>query len=99
MLVLEVLMLAKTLKNWILGNTLFLEPQGVYLVNIQSIFEFRICIFNLIFVCLIDMIRRKTLRTRDIKTLVLDEADEMLNKGFKEQIYDIYRLLSPATQV
>lgn len=46
-----------------------------------------------------DMIRRKTLRTRNIKTLVLDEADEMLNKGFKEQIYDVYRFLPPATQV
>eukprot|EP00952_Eustigmatos_sp_NYUAD-ZCMA_P003247 14208-Eustigmatos_ZCMA.PRE.1 len=23
--------------------------------------------------------------------LVIDEADEMLNRGFKEQIYDIYR--------
>lgn len=45
------------------------------------------------------MIRRKTLRTRNIKTLVLDEADEMLNKGFKEQIYDVYRFLPPATQV
>jgi ATP-dependent RNA helicase len=31
--------------------------------------------------------------------LVLDEADEMLSKGFKEQIYDIYRFLPPATQV
>ncbi len=38
-----------------------------------------------------DMIRRRTLRTRGIKMLVLDEADEMLNKGFKEQIYDVYR--------
>ncbi|VVC24062.1 RNA helicase, DEAD-box type, Q motif,Helicase, C-terminal,ATP-dependent RNA helicase DEAD-box, conserved, partial [Cinara cedri] len=46
-----------------------------------------------------DMIRRKTLRTRNIKTLVLDEADEMLNKGFKKQIYDVYRFLPPATQV
>jgi len=46
-----------------------------------------------------DMIRRKTLRTRNIKTLVLDEADEMLNKGFKEQIYDVYRFLPPATQL
>lgn len=27
-----------------------------------------------------DMIRRKNLRTRNIKMLVLDEADEMLNK-------------------
>jgi ATP-dependent RNA helicase len=46
-----------------------------------------------------DMIRRRVLRTRSIKTLVLDEADEMLNKGFKEQIYDVYRYLPPATQV
>lgn len=45
------------------------------------------------------MIRRRVLRTRNIKMLVLDEADEMLNKGFKEQIYDVYRYLPPATQV
>ena len=38
-----------------------------------------------------DMIKRRSLRTRQIKVLVLDEADEMLNKGFREQIYDIYR--------
>jgi len=46
-----------------------------------------------------DMISRRSLRTRNIKMLVLDEADEMLNKGFKEQIYDVYRYLPPATQV
>ena len=46
-----------------------------------------------------DMIKRRNLRTRNIKTLVLDEADEMLNKGFKEQIYDVYRYLPPDTQV
>jgi len=46
-----------------------------------------------------DMIQRKNLRTRNIKMLVIDEADEMLNKGFKEQIYDIYRYLPPSTQV
>jgi len=45
-----------------------------------------------------DMIRRKKLLTRDIKMLVLDEADEMLGRGFKEQIYDIYRYL-PSCQV
>lgn len=38
-----------------------------------------------------DMIRRRNLKTRNLKMLVIDEADEMLNKGFKEQIYDIYR--------
>jgi len=46
-----------------------------------------------------DMIKRKTLGTRQVKMLVLDEADEMLSKGFKEQIYDIYRYLAPETQV
>ncbi|KRT80921.1 helicase [Oryctes borbonicus] len=46
-----------------------------------------------------DMIRRRALRTRAVKMLVLDEADEMLNKGFKEQIYDVYRFLPPSTQV
>jgi ATP-dependent RNA helicase len=46
-----------------------------------------------------DMIRRRNLRTRGIKMLILDEADEMLNQGFKEQIYDVYRYLPPGTQV
>eukprot|EP00803_Ostreobium_quekettii_P003799 evm.model.scf_2117.1 EVM.evm.TU.scf_2117.1 scf_2117:15758-21801(-) len=45
-----------------------------------------------------DMIKRRSLRTRHIKAMVLDEADEMLSKGFKEQIYDVYRYL-PETQV
>ena len=46
-----------------------------------------------------DMIKRQNLRTKHLKMLVIDEADEMLNKGFKEQIYDIYRYLPPSTQV
>eukprot|EP00727_Mastigamoeba_balamuthi_P013724 m51a1_g8975 putative eukaryotic initiation factor 4a-iii-like (409) ;mRNA; f:30720-32285 len=46
-----------------------------------------------------DMICRRNLRTKNIKMLVLDEADEMLSQGFKEQIYDIYRYLPPGTQV
>lgn len=37
--------------------------------------------------------------TRHLKMLVLDEADEMLSRGFKQQVYDIYRYLPPATQV
>ncbi len=47
----------------------------------------------------IDMIHRRHLKTRQIRLLILDEADEMLNKGFKEQIYDVYRYLPPDTQV
>jgi len=45
-----------------------------------------------------DMIQRRHLRTRSIKLLILDEADEMLNMGFREQVYDIYRYLPYATQ-
>ena len=36
-----------------------------------------------------DMIQRRSLMTRNIKMLVLDEADELLNKGFKDQIYEV----------
>jgi len=46
-----------------------------------------------------DMIQRISLRTRNIKMLVLDGADELLNKHFKDQIYKIYQFLPPATQV
>lgn len=46
-----------------------------------------------------DMIKRRNLRTRSIKMLVLDESDEMLSMGFKDQIYDVYRYLPPNTQV
>jgi len=31
--------------------------------------------------------------------LVLDEGNNLLNMGFKSQVYDIYRYLTPATQV
>src|SRR5688572_6852717 len=37
-----------------------------------------------------DMINRRALKTDHIKMFVLDEADEMLSRGFKEQIYDVF---------
>ncbi|KAI9830802.1 MAG: translation initiation factor eIF4A [Phylliscum demangeonii] len=46
-----------------------------------------------------DMIQRRFLKTDSIKMFVLDEADEMLSRGFTEQIYDIFQLLPQATQV
>ncbi|PNY04984.1 DEAD-box ATP-dependent RNA helicase 2-like protein [Trifolium pratense] len=46
-----------------------------------------------------DMIKRRTLRTKAIKLLVLDESDEMLSRGFKDKIYDVYRYLRPDLQV
>ena len=38
---------------------------------------------------LLDLIKRKALKLHDIETLILDEADEMLNMGFLEDIEDI----------
>jgi len=46
-----------------------------------------------------DMISRKVLRVNDIKQFVLDEADEMLSRGFKDQIYDVFRHLNQEIQV
>jgi len=46
-----------------------------------------------------DMLRRRCLRADDLKVLVLDEADEMLSRGFKDQIYNIFRALPPEVQV
>lgn len=46
-----------------------------------------------------DMINRKKFKTSHIKLFILDEADEMLSKGFKDQVYDIYRFLPHDTQV
>ncbi|WIA44211.1 hypothetical protein OEZ86_010527 [Tetradesmus obliquus] len=46
-----------------------------------------------------DMLQRRNLRADSIKMLVLDEADEMLSGGLKDQIYDIIQLLLPKLQV
>jgi translation initiation factor 4A len=46
-----------------------------------------------------DMINRRALRVAHMKMWVLDEADEMLSRGFKDQIYDIFRLLPQNVQV
>jgi len=46
-----------------------------------------------------DMIGKRHLRVDDLITFVLDEADEMLSRGFKDQIYDIFKTLPPNIQV
>jgi translation initiation factor 4A len=46
-----------------------------------------------------DMFRRKYLSGRDIKILVLDEADEMLSTGFKESIYNIFQFTNENIQI
>ena len=37
-----------------------------------------------------DMMHRGVLRLNKLKLFVLDEADQMLDRGFKEQIYEIF---------
>lgn len=46
-----------------------------------------------------DMIARKSLRTQFIKIFVLDEADEMLSRGFKDQIKEVFKFLEEDIQV
>ena len=46
-----------------------------------------------------DLMRRRKLTTRTIKILVIDEADEMLSSGFKEQVYNIFQYLGNKIQV
>ena len=39
---------------------------------------------------LYDMIRRRHINAHKFKLVILDEADEMLSSGFKEQVYNIF---------
>ena len=46
-----------------------------------------------------DLIRRGKLDYKNIKLMILDEADEMLSQGFKTQVYSIFRELDQDIQV
>ena len=46
-----------------------------------------------------DMINRNSLNTQYLKLFILDEADEMLDEGFKDQVYEIFKKISGDTQV
>ena len=46
-----------------------------------------------------DMARRKHIDSKTVKLIVLDEADEMLSTGFKEQIYNIFQYLKNDVQI
>ncbi|PIO57653.1 hypothetical protein TELCIR_20927, partial [Teladorsagia circumcincta] len=45
-----------------------------------------------------DMICREILMTDAIKMFVLDEADEMLSRGFKNQIYEVFKTMPQDVQ-
>ena len=46
-----------------------------------------------------DMLKRRKLASRDLRLFVLDEADEMLSAGFKDQIYNIFQFMPSTIQV
>ena len=46
-----------------------------------------------------DMINRRILQLKHTKLFILDEADEMLSRGFQEQIYETFRYLPEVVQV
>ncbi len=45
-----------------------------------------------------DHIRRRTIKLKNLKVVILDEADEMLKMGFKEEIEDIFSNIDYPTQ-
>jgi translation initiation factor 4A len=45
-----------------------------------------------------DVIERGIFKTKDVKMFIMDEADEMLSQGFKEQIYKVYQYLPETCQ-
>ena len=46
-----------------------------------------------------DMMRRERISSKTIKLIILDEADEMLSTGFKDQVYNIFQYLNSEVQV
>jgi len=46
-----------------------------------------------------DMITRNALKLEKLRIFILDEADEMLSRGFKDQIYDVFQYLPSEVQV
>ena len=46
-----------------------------------------------------DMIKRYALITDQIKSFIMDEADEMLSRGFKDQIYEIFQYIPKEAQI
>lgn len=46
-----------------------------------------------------DMLRRNNIDNKYISIIILDEADEMLSRGFNEQVYNIFQYLDSNVQV
>ena len=47
----------------------------------------------------LDLIKRGSIDTRHIKIMVMDEADELLSNGFKNDVYNIFQCLNDNIQI
>jgi translation initiation factor 4A len=48
---------------------------------------------------ILDMMEKGVLGVANVRSFIIDEADEMLSIGFKDQIYNIFKILHPDIQV
>jgi len=83
-----------------LGNYLKLNIMGVIggkNINYNSIGDMQILVATpgRIF----DMIEKGFINMSTLKIIVLDEADQMLDKGFKEQLNEIFKYVNPSAQI
>lgn len=46
-----------------------------------------------------DMLRRNVINTSYIKLIIMDEVDEMLSTGFKEQVYNMFQFMNEDIQI
>jgi translation initiation factor 4A len=46
-----------------------------------------------------DMLRRNVINTSYIKLIIMDEVDEMLSTGFKEQVYSMFQFMNEDIQI
>lgn len=99
--------LAKQINDVVSGLAVFMKTLKIQLLvggtsTVQDVSVLKSELPHIIVGCpgrVHDMIRRNHIRGSDVKMIVLDEADEMLSAGFKEQVYNIFNFLSSSVQV
>ena len=89
----------------ILGLSTYLKLKVGCFTGGSPLSEDRACIKNGVQVAVgtpgrtYDLIRNKILDTNHVKIIVIDEADEMLDKGFKAQMSDILQNVPSDVQI
>lgn len=82
--------LPKTIKSWAVYGGVSINPQMMAMQNVQVLVATT--------GRLIELVESNALSLSDIDTLVLDEADKMLNLGFEEELTRILKMLPKRRQ-